>query len=140
MKLVSFENNYVETIDEMDGEDGSIIIKTYIDGFPENEEDDEIYAEVVATVSTTIYGDTFVNWHDNAYRFCEPVNALIKESIQQNEKYLRKYKQALEKSKVYDTIYKQIEYMKSYGAIKNDHQLIYLMDLLQQAINERKAE
>lgn len=140
MKLVSFENNYIETNDQFDDDEKGIVIKTFIDGFPEKEEDDEIYAEVVATVSTTIHGETYIDWHDNAYRLNKTVKALIEESKAYHQKYLQKYKNTLEKTEVYDTIYQQIENMKTYGVTKNDHQLIYLMDLLQEAINERKAD
>jgi hypothetical protein len=66
------------------------------------------------------------------------VLALIKESKAMHEKFLREYKNILEKSEVYDTIYKQIENMKTYGAIKDDAQIIYLIDRLQQTINARK--
>lgn len=140
MKLVSFENNYSETIAEFEDEDKDLVIRTFIDGFPEKEEDDELYAEVIATVSTTIHGVTIVDWHDNAYRLNETVKALIKDSIKYNEKFLEKYKQILEKSDVYDTIYKQAEDMKTYGAIKNDKQIMDLIDILLHAIDERRTE
>lgn len=140
MKLVSFENNYSETIAEFEDEDKDLVIRTFIDGFPEKEEDDELYAEVIATVSTTIHGVTLVDWHDNAYRLNETVKSLIKESIKYNEKFLEKYKQILEKSDVYDTIYRQAEDMKTYGAIKNDKQIMDLIDLLLHAIDERRTE
>lgn len=89
MELVTFTNDYIETINDISEEEKrlGLLIRTYIDGYPLKEEDDEKYAKVVATISTTVHGDTVIDYHDNAYRLNDKVNILIVESIEHQKKY-----------------------------------------------------
>lgn len=142
MILTSFENSYTEIADQdiIDpNSNGELAIRTCIDGFPANEEDDEKYAEVVAAVLTTIDGNTIVEWHDNGYRLNETVNALINESIEEHKKLLYDYKNGLEKSRIYGNIYRQLEEMEKYKIARDDHEIKAMIEAFKVLIDNRRA-
>lgn len=142
MVLTQFENSYTETADAEIIDEKSkneLIIRTCIDGYPPNEEDDEKYAEVVAAVLTTIDGATVVEWHDNLYRFNDTVNNLIDESINEHKSLLYDYKNNLEKDRVYDNIYRQLEQMEEYQLLKDDQEIASMITAFKALINNRRV-
>lgn len=76
-KLVSFENNFLQTQKELETDNPEVLACVTIDGFPEDENKS---GRVVAVVYITLHGDIVVAWHDNAYSLNEHVLALIDES------------------------------------------------------------
>ena len=142
MILTSFENSYTEIADQDIIDPNSnekLAIRTCIDGFPANEEDDEKYAEVVAAVLTTIDGNTIVEWHNNGYRLNETVNALISESIEEHKKLLYDYKNGLEKSRIYGNIYRQLEQIETYKLARDDHEIKAMIEAFKALIDNRRA-
>lgn len=75
MKMVYFENNYLEDYSISKDEDALASIS--IDGFPEDENES---GEVVAMVWITKHKDIIVDWHNNGYRLNDSVLELIEES------------------------------------------------------------
>lgn len=77
--LVSFENTYIQTPEELKNDpfsDGALACVT-IDGFPADEDGE---GEVVCVVWLTTAGKFIVAWHHNGYRMNKSVLELVEDS------------------------------------------------------------
>lgn len=75
--LVFFENNYVQTKEAFEENEGDIIASITIDGYPEDENEP---GEVIAVVYITTHGDYVVHWANRIYQWTPRVVKMVEES------------------------------------------------------------
>lgn len=80
MNLISFENNYICTAEDLGPENPDAFGCVSIDGFPADEEGQ---GEVVCQVWMTRHKDVIVVWTNNGYRNNPAVLELVEDSKRQ---------------------------------------------------------
>lgn len=73
----SFENNFIQTRNELACDNPEAFACITIDGFPDGEDAE---GAVICEVWMTIHKDVIVSWHDNGYRMHESVLKLVESS------------------------------------------------------------